>query len=266
MSCGGLSIDRKTDKSKNDVLESESLNRYGERKLSLIGNNPLNMALIKCHKGKIQEGLLNLKKYAIKEKDNSVYWQKVATCYYLDRKYSKSEFYNILGLKSATTKDRSAIHNNLGLIYLQKNHYEQAKQAFLKSLKLNKRFNTPRFNLAHLYIKFGLFSLALQELNYLIKHSPNDIEVIKSIAITQTQIGDYYKAINGFEKIPVDLRKRSDIAVYYAQALYLAGNLIEAKSVLFKKQSSLIPELRSMHNQLVSAVDRDLKRIKQIKK
>jgi len=267
VSCGGFKVDRRTNISQNDVLEQESLNRYGDNKIENKINNkdPLVKGLVLCYQGNVPKGLKFLKSYAIKEKDNSKYWQKVASCHYINNNFPKSEFYNLLALKNANKLDKAAIFNNLGLIYLKEKHFEQAKQSFIKSLKLNKNLKTPLFNLSQLYIQFGLFNMALKELSYLINISKNDIELIKSIAICHTQMGNHKKALKSFKRIPNEIRKRADIAVYYAQALYLAGKYTDAKSVLFKQQTTLIPELRDMQSQLIAAVDKELLKIKKSK-
>lgn len=212
--------------SKNaDALKYESLSRYNNKRLETLIKAQKPLAL--CHAGRYNEGLELLKQKLDKNLNNYEYWNSLGICYFLDKEYPKARTYFNLALASAKKKkDKAIVLNNISLIYLKKEKYYEGKDYLAKSIELDKRALTPRFNLAQIYLKFGSYSNAKSELELLIRKNSRDIDILGALGHLNLMTGKYKTALSYYNKIPATYKSRDDIATNIAM-IYLKLNFLE---------------------------------------
>ena len=234
-SCSQYKIETDLSSSKEDVLSKESFLRYSSARIekALVQNKELS-AVAHCHDGSIEKGQELLKAELDARKDQEDYWNQVGTCFYLNHQFVKAEYFYQLSLQTASKNKTSyaPAHNNLGVIYLRQRHFESAYSEFNKALKINKAFQTPRYNLAHLYLQFGQNENGLNEFKYLSRSAPNDPGILAGKATSYTLLNDLKKALSYFSKIPRKFLSRPDVATHYAMALYQSKNYEQAFLIL----------------------------------
>lgn len=215
-----------------DGLRFESLNRYDFNRLDQSKYAQKGIAL--CHKKQYNEAYKIFKTQLDNQKENPVYWNHLATCFLLEKKYPKAKFYYDLALSIAPKKSKikSVIMNNLGLYYLNMNRPYLAQESFNSAIKANKKYKTPKYNLAQVYLKFSQFKSAQEILTKLYKSSPKDIDFIYSLGHLNLMQGKYEKANKYFSLIPKKYIQRDDIATNFALSLYFSGQSDKAYKIV----------------------------------
>lgn len=261
-SCSLGQINRSTTFEK-DLFNEETLLRFNSVAIKeLSKSTDIKLAsLAKCHQGDSKEALKDLKDVYQNYKNNAIYWNVVGTCYYLNEENAKASFYfqHALGLKKTTNSLKAYSFNNLGVILLKQRHYDQAFEMFSKSHKLNSNLVTPRFNLAQLHIQFGQIEEASRILNSLFEKNPEDIDVLSSLAVIALIDKKYQKAISIYERIGEEEMERSDIAGFYALALYKNGQFKKAKVVLEQQNVSTEKAFYQLNRELASLIKTAIK-------
>ena len=112
--------------------------------------------------------------------------------------------------------------NNLGVVYLLESKDKKAQAAFEQALLLDRSSKTPKYNLANLYIKYGLLDKAERYLKSL-KRSVNirDKDIYLSLAYIELYRGNGNGAISHLNKLNEDaLRsKKGGLALFYGYKL-----------------------------------------------
>lgn len=230
-SCSSFNKQRTIKEDSFDGLRSESLTRYNLGRLGapLKSNDPLAL----CHAGEFDRANKLFKDKLDKNIKSYVYWNQISTCYILDKKYTQAKKFLDLALGMAKSKiQKSSILNNYGVIQLEQENYDSAKDYFKKAIELAPETLTPRYNLSQIYLKFGLYSNAKDQLEYLLKQNNQDIDFLNSYAHLQLMEKRYQKALQFFAKIPADYRSRDDIATNQGMSYFMLGKLEEAKKTL----------------------------------
>lgn len=161
---------------------------------------------------------------------NPIFWNHVGTCFLLEGSRRKALlFFN----KALSIKDNYApALNNLGVMYMYESDFSRALVAFKKA-KSSKSFSvTPRFNLANLYLNFGLYNKSINELNTLLSVSKDDVDVLNMLATAHLMKNDVKSALKYYASIDSELFERVEFGSNYALALFLVNNKNKAKDVL----------------------------------
>lgn len=213
-----------------DALRHESLYRYDQKRLSRLSPDS---ALTLCHQNKFELA----QKIAIQQldqrKNDPIYWTELGTCYYLQKEEAKAKFYYQMALGLTTTKElKSSIINNLGLIYLRRAKYDEAKEHFQQASKLYPESLTPRYNLAQVYLYFGHYQNAEKHLMQLYRFNPKDIDLLYLLGHASLMKYQYQKAQSYFNKIPAEYLKRQDMANSIAMLYIKLGQYRKADVAL----------------------------------
>jgi tetratricopeptide (TPR) repeat protein len=195
--------------------------------------------------------------------ENPTYWNHVGTCYYLQDKLEKAEYYFKLAVNIAKKQKRvfAIAHNNLGLIQLRLRHYDNALALFNKAEISG--LLTPKFNKLQLYLQFGQLTKA-KELAFQLENINNkDVDVIVAIATIYMLEGKYQTSEKYFKKIPKKFLDREDISGSFAIVQYHLGKFEEAKLTLQKGQYTQIRIIKNMRKNLKLLIERELKRLKE---
>lgn len=260
VSCSHNGVKIGLENDNQDVLRQESYMRYGQSLYNELSDskNPLQLALINCHQGKIEEGLKTLKSHLNDYEKSPLYWNAMGNCFYLKNDFVKANFYYDLGLERAKKDnlDKALITNNLGLISLKQRKYQTALNYFEEASRLAPQYLTPRYNKAQIFIQFYHLDEAKNILLTLLNRAKEDVDVLQSLGTISIHQGHNKQAIDYFEKIPLKIRKRQDIGLHYSLALYQHGKIEDARAFLLKMGFAAQPHLRSFEQGLNRQIDK----------
>ena len=214
-----------------DGLKYESLARYNKERLEkpLKSNAPLAL----CHAGEFEKANTIFKSQLDKNLKNYVYWNQISTCYILQEKYTQAKRFLDLALGMAkSNKQKASVLNNFGVIQLELENFDEARNYFKKAIELDKSALTPKYNLSQIYLKFGLHRNANEQLEYLLKKNSKDIDFLNSYAHLQLMEKRYTKALKFFDQIPESYRSRDDISTNLGMSYFMLGKLDQAKKTL----------------------------------
>jgi tetratricopeptide (TPR) repeat protein len=248
-SCSSSRIDRKIDDVAWDSLADESYLRWGENRLEAEAQSQ--HRVIDCYQGKTQETLNNYKKNFLTQNQNPYYWLHIGNCYFLQDDWNKAEFFYRMTLdESKLPTVKSIAYNNLGLIHLKYEQWEQGKEYLRQSMALAPRFKVPRYNISQLYLQFGLYDRAIEVLNESAFKGHKDIDVFFSLANAYLYKGDLKTSLTYFKMIPPEHFKREDIAATYSLYLIRTGNIHGAQEIMDKRSRSGVTELTQISNKI----------------
>ncbi|MCO4753568.1 MAG: hypothetical protein KC478_03755, partial [Bacteriovoracaceae bacterium] len=143
------------------ALKDESLYRINNFDSDVDAKDVLTQIVYKCHKRDYDDAFAIVEKEHDKYRDNPSFWNQVGTCYLLKGERRKAlMFYN----KALEFKSNFApALNNIGLMYRKEGQDQKAEVAFSKAVKSANFSKTPRFNLAQLYLDYGLYNDAIKQ-------------------------------------------------------------------------------------------------------
>src|SRR5690606_26795210 len=121
-------------------------------------------------------------------------------------------------------KDYVPTLNNFGVMYSRQGQHQKAIVAFEKASQVGKFSKTPRYNLAKLYLEFGLSEKALPILQSLSNQAQNDVGITSSIATAYLMQGDHNTAIRFFRQLKPHFWERAEIGLNLSLAYFLSGN------------------------------------------
>lgn len=257
-SCAHKGVKTQLSSKEQDSLHEESFMRYdAKRHQSLIStDNFLLTQLSSCHQGEYDKALSALKNKLQKNEENPYYWVVTANCYYLKKEYKKAKYYyQIASQNGPRPKTKALIDNNKALIELLNRNYDKSYRLLSQASKNAPKSLTPKFNLAQLQIQFGHLERAKRALSQLEQKAPDDIDVLASLGSIALMSGDNQQAVKYFEKIPENFRKRQDIAVHYALALYQGKQWEKARAFMLKVGIISSQYLREIERELSSQID-----------
>jgi tetratricopeptide (TPR) repeat protein len=240
-----------------DGLRFESLNRYSFNNLKNVNKSKINIA--SCHKGDYNKATESFKSTLDNNQNNPVYWNQLATCYLLKDKLSQAKFYFDLALKTSKTKKiKTLIYNNIGVYFMKLKMYQEALASFSTANKYSKKYLTPKYNMAQIYLKFGHYNKAKPILIKLLQKENKDIDFLNSLAHLNLMTGKYKQANQLYSRIPVKYITRDDISTNYAMSLYMLGNYKKALAIL-KASRMEQPFYELSQNNLISKIENVLK-------
>ena len=226
MACANKTLKFKIKDQMKDSFRKESLMRYSEHRiLPHLNLNSPHSELGHCHLGKVDHSVKMLSRKILRGPNDKALWNDIGVCYYLKGDLSFAHYFFKLGLKKANSKDykfKSKIYNNLGLVYLRWNNYEEALLNFKKSIKEDSLSFVPHFNIGQLYLKIGDSSKALAHLNKIPNSlEDDDISISKSFAYILKK--EFRKALNILNDLGKKISKRKDVVLYKKYPLIKLG-------------------------------------------
>lgn len=218
----------KIDKKDTEALNDESIQRL-EDPSDIEIKTILDEIIVKCYDKEFDKALALIQANHDKYKQHPIFWNQVGTCFMLkgDRRKALLFYNKALEYKSSY----APAYNNLGVMYRNENQDPKSLVAYTRSKKTNSTSKTPRFNLAQLYLEYGLYNQAISMLKGLYNFSKNDVEVQAGLGTAYLMKGDLDQAISYFEKIDNDYFEKAHIGINYSLALYLKGNKEKAIDV-----------------------------------
>lgn len=192
--------------------------------------DPLVRIVGKCYQGKFEEANVVIDQIYSQFKNNTSYWNQVATCYYLKGDYSKA----ILFYNKSRDLDPKFVPplNNLGVVYQKQGRFQKALAAYKKANDMNAFSVTPAFNLARLYLQFGIIAKAEPIIVGLNKKNDSDPNLLNSLAHVYLLKNEYENAVATFKLLPKEFLTKPEVAINYALSLKMLNKMDDAKSVL----------------------------------
>jgi Flp pilus assembly protein TadD len=121
--------------------------------------------------------------------------------------------------------------NNIGVMYREMGDDQKAEVAFDSATKSSPYAKTPRFNLAQIYLEYGLSGNARTHLNVLVK-AGGDSTVYNSMAISYLMENNLKLAGKYFSKVNHDDLEKPEFGINYALYLIRIKQLEKAEDVI----------------------------------
>lgn len=221
-----------SEKESSSILNQESLSRLSSPLLEnelQKESDPLFKFLNKCYQGKFEEAFIIADGVYLQYKNNPSYWNQMGSCFYLKADYSKAILYYNKS-RDLDPKYAPAI-NNLGVVFQKQGRFQKSLSAYKKANEMNAFSITPSFNLARIYLQFGIVAKAEPILLGLNKKNSSDMEVISAISNLYLIKRDFEKAVSFYQQLNSEFLKRPEIGAGYSVALRKTGKADEAKKV-----------------------------------
>ncbi len=245
VSCSSQTFYKKIESTNVDLLSEESMMRFDTKRIDQADStakDSITKAMLACHAHKFIKGMGLLEQQMQQNKTNPFYWNALGSCYLLSQNFSKALFFYNVGLEAAGAQKnpdqnlaQASIYNNIGLIHLNFQRYNEAYDMFSKSLSFSQYLITPQFNLAQLYVEFNLDDKALAIVKSLETKNPNDIDLLYLKSLIYFRKNDFANSLNELKKIKSEYLNRADIVGLYAYNLLLDKKIEEAKSIIEKR-------------------------------
>lgn len=238
--------------SKSDILASESLGKIESEyieKLTSSGND-LDRATSLCLTGRYKEAMSVFEISLYRYKSHPSYWNQLGNCLLGQGSRGKALLYYNKAIE--LDKDYVPVLNNFGVLYLREGKDQNALSAFTEAIKRNPKARTPRYNLAELYLKYGLVNRAEPEYVKLYNDNKKDQDVINALGTIQLIKGNWTKAKTFFDFVDDDKKTSARFILNNALALIMIGDKESARDLL----NNLTPRDRERYPLYVSKVER----------
>lgn len=218
-------------KALNPALQDETLDRYSVEEIEMLADNkdPLLEISIRCAKKDFNNAFAAASKAYNSYQKVPVYWNLIANCHLNQGSSRKALLFYNKALE--VSPGYVPALNNIGVLYSRQGDDQKAMVAFDKANKQSRFAKTPRYNLARLYLSYGLAEPALPFFQGLLNESPNDVDLLNAVASCHYILGDYAKAAGLYGRIPANLHSRAEIGLNYAMTLKKLGRDAEAKAI-----------------------------------
>jgi tetratricopeptide (TPR) repeat protein len=221
-------------KSESPALQDESLDRYSSDELKKLEGtkDPLMAISLSCSQGDYEAGFAMASKNYNRYQKIPAYWTSIANCHLLQGNQRKALlFYN---KAIEVSPGYIPALNNIGVLYSRQGEDQKALIAFDKANKQSRFTKSPRYNLARLYLRYGLAEIALPYYQGLLNDSPNDLDLINAVAHCYFIMSDYQKASAYFSKLPAKMLEKAEFGLNYAMTLKKIGKSKEALALIDK--------------------------------
>jgi tetratricopeptide (TPR) repeat protein len=232
---------------KSIALADESIDRLNESDMKIVpdGVDPISLIVKSCYQNDFSKGLAIADQVYVQYNLHPTYWNQIGTCYFLMGHERKALLYYNKALE--VSPNYTPTLNNFGVIYRKNKDDQKALAAFERALKGGALAKTPRFNLAQLYLSYGLVDLALPMLKGLEDNTPGDIDVISGLASSYFLLGDYQNAVSYFRRIPQSLFEKPEIGLNFAMTLHYLGEKESARKVFNHVSDEKLGKLKNYY-------------------
>lgn len=203
-----------------DALIRETLARSDGKIIRSLSDDDSEIGS-RCYQGDFKEAFsVADEKYSVFKK-NPGYWNQIGNCYYLMKDYKKA----IMFFNKAKGLNASYIPavNNLGVVFQAQGDFKNALFFYKNAVNLASASKTPKFNMANMYLKFGIINKACSIFNALAASSPMDSDLLNARANCLLLNRNFSAAVSEFKKIPSDDLSKAYIGLNYSVALGLLG-------------------------------------------
>ena len=241
-------------KSESPALQDESLDRYSSDELKKLEGtkDPLIAISLSCSKGDFEAGFTMASRNFNRYQKIPSYWTAIANCHLIQGHQRKALlFYN-----KAVEVSPGYIPalNNIGVLYSRQGEDQKALIAFEKANKQSRFAKTPRYNLARLYLRYGLAEMALPYYQGLLNDSPNDLDLINAVGHCYFIMSDYSKASAYFSKLPPKMLERAEFGLNYAMTLKKMGKSKEALALVDKIEKPKSKAVQDYYAQIMTEI------------
>ena len=219
---------RKVSMENAQALKDESLYRLKDFDGSVDSEDTVTKIIKMCYEGDFEDAFALVSKEHDRYRDNPSFWNQVGTCHFLKGNKRKALLFYNKALEYRPSF--SPALNNIGVMYRKDGEDQKAEVAFSRAIESSNFAKTPRFNLAQLYLDYGLFNRALAHLRVLEKSK--DVDVYAGLGSAYLMAGEAKRAAAYFDKIDPDFLERPYIGINAALAYFEAGDREKAKDVL----------------------------------
>ncbi len=218
-------------KTLNAALHDETLDRYSVEELSLLSDSrdPLLNISIYCTKGDFNKAFELASKLFDRYQKIPSYWNQIGNCHLNQGSHRKALLFYNKALEVSPGYVPSL--NNMGVSYARQGEDQKALIAFERANTQSRFSKTPRYNLAKLYLKYGLAESALPLFNGLLNDSPTDADLMNAVGSCYFMMSDYQKANSYFSRLPQDLLSRAEYGLNFSITLKKLNKLDLAKKI-----------------------------------
>lgn len=213
------------------ALQDETLDRFSTSELEKVNTSadPLMDISVRCAQRDFNGAFTIAAKYFNRYQKVAPYWNQVANCHLNQGSFRKALlFYN----KALEVKPNYVpALNNIGVMYARQDQDQKALVAFERAHKVAKFSKTPRYNLAKLYLTYGLADQALPIFQSLLNEAPQDIDLLNAVGSAYFLLSDYARAVNFYQNIPQNEWSRAEIGLNLAMTLKKLGRNKDALGV-----------------------------------
>lgn len=241
----------KIDKKSTEALNDESIQRL-EDPSDIEVKSILDEIIVKCYNKDFEDAFALIQANHDKYKQHPIFWNQVGTCFMLQGNRRKALLFYNKALEYKTSY--APAYNNLGVMYRQETQDPKSLVAYTRSKKSNNLAKTPRFNLAQLYLEYGLYNQAISMLKGLSHISDNDVEVKAGLATAYLMKGDLKQALSHFEKIDDDFWEQPHIGINYSLASFLNGNKEKALDIFDDVNIEKLGEWNAYHKEIAKRI------------
>lgn len=213
------------------ALQDETMDRFSQDELDKMGEitDPLMDIGVRCLKGDFNGAFGLAARNFDRYQKVAAYWNQVATCHLNSGNQRKALLFYNKALE--VSPEYVPALNNIGVMYSRQGQDQKALIAFERASKKGKFSKTPRYNLARLYLTYGLAESALPVFRSLLSESPQDVDLLNAVGSSYFLLSDYQNAINHYQKIPQSEWKRPEIGLNLAITLKKIGKAKDAEKV-----------------------------------
>ncbi|MBA2403273.1 MAG: tetratricopeptide repeat protein [Bdellovibrionales bacterium] len=218
-------------KTLNPALQDETLDRYSIEEIEILADtkDPLVEIAIRCSKKDFAKALNTAATVFNRYQKIPAYWNLIANCHLNQGSSRKALLFYNKALEVGPGYVPAL--NNIGVLYSRQGEDQKALVAFEKANKESRFAKTPRYNLARLYLSYGLADLALPIFQGLLNEAPGDIDLLNAVGSCHFLLGDHQKAVAFYSRIPSPQLGRAEIGLNYAVTLQKLGKSAEAQKV-----------------------------------
>lgn len=218
-------------KSMNPGLQDETLDRLTPAELSEINASadPLMDISVRCGQRDFEGGFAIASKHFNRYQKVAQYWNLVANCHLNQGSFRKALLFYNKALE--VSPNYVPALNNIGVLYSRQGQDQKALVAFERANKQSKFSKTPRYNLAKLYLTYGLTENARPLFQSLLQTSPKDVDLLNAVGSTYFLMSDYNRALSYYQQIPKSEWTRAEIGLNLALTLKKVGKTTDAKKV-----------------------------------
>ena len=233
--------------SASPALQDETLDRYSVGELSKLADSrdPLLEISLLCSKREFEKSFAVASKIFNGYQKVPGYWNIVANCHLNQGSFRKALLFYNKALE--INPGYGPALNNIGVMYSRQGQDQKALIAFERANKQAKFSKTPKYNLAKLYLAYGLVDLALPILQALHTNSPEDADLLNAMGTCYFLMSDYQRAWSYYEKIPADLWHNAEYGLNIAVTLSKTSRKPEALKVLRNTQEPKNPKLKNYY-------------------
>lgn len=228
------------------ALNDETLFRLSDYSGSVKDGDVVTRITQLCYEKNYEEALALVNAEYERYRENPSFWNQVGSCYLLQGQNRKALLFYNKALEFE--KDYAPAFNNIGVLYRMNGEDQRAEVAFKSAVSSSAFSKTPRFNLAQLYLSYGLYGLAIE--NFKVLESSGDVEVLAGLGSAFLMAGSSSQATGYFKRIEEKYYRKPFIGINAALAYYASGDRRVAQSALRQVNEDDLGELKGYYNQV----------------